>query len=141
MELKIRKTHLHAKTPTYATIGAACFDLMSCEWVNIRPGEWAIINTGLSFEVPEDHAMMVYGRSGLAAKGRISLGNCVGVIDSDYRGDVKVILRNDGLTMIEIRPYDRIAQAMVIPVPKVQFVEADLSETDRGAGGFGSTGA
>ena len=146
MEIKIKKLHPGAVIPQYATDGAACFDLCAVEvtygmtWVDTCKE----FHTGLSFEIPSGYAMLIFSRSGHGFKNDARLSNCVGVIDSDYRGEVKVKLtvdRNAG-EPLRIKEGDRIAQAMVIPVPRVSFVEAKkLSETVRGAGGFGSTGA
>lgn len=140
MKVKIQKLSRYAIMPTYATPGAACFDLHAIESVMIRSKEQGIVSTGLAFEVPEGYVMLVYARSGLAFKNRVSLGNAVGVIDADYRGEVKIALRNDGVGFHEVLPGDRIAQAMIVPVKAITFVEAELSSTDRGVGGFGSTG-
>ena len=147
MDIKIKKLHPGAIIPKYATIGSACFDLCALlEGVvvpvfNKTP---EIFRTGLSFEIPRGYAMMIYSRSGHGFNHEIRLANCVGVIDSDYRGEVKVKLSNDDTEdgWLAIQHGDRIAQAMIIPVPDVDFVEVDdLTETERGTGGLGSTGA
>lgn len=140
MNITIKKLSPSARVPTYGTGGAACFDLYASEPKSIRTKDQVVISTGLAFEIPTGFAMMVYPRSGLAFKNRVSLGNCVGVIDSDYRGEVKVAVRNDSIWSYDIAVGDRIAQAMIIPVDQVTFSEGDLSETERGEGGFGSTG-
>lgn len=126
--------------PTYATTGSACFDLYSADkTITIRAGDMQSIKTGIAVEVPEGYALMIYSRSGHGLK-RVSLANSVGVVDSDYRGEIKVLIQNDGFMYMDVNPGDRIAQAMVIPVQQVTFQEGELSETERGAGGFGSTG-
>lgn len=141
LSLKIKKLHPDAVVPKYATPGAACFDLVSIDEMAIGAGAAHTFRTGLAFEVPPGWAMMVYSRSGHGFKHGVRLANCVGVIDSDYRGEVQVRLANDGLTTIRICPGDRIAQAMLVPIPQVQMVEVEeLSDTERGTGGFGSTG-
>jgi len=140
MNIVIKKLSPSARTPTYGTSGAACFDLYASEPRWLRTKDQVIVSTGLAFEIPEGFVMMVYSRSGLAFQKRVSLGNCVGVIDSDYRGEVKVALRNDSVWSHEVAIGDRIAQAMIIPVNQVSFSEGDLSNTERGEGGFGSTG-
>lgn len=142
VRVKVKKLREDAILPVYATDGAACFDLHATEDKDIAPMRARAIPTGLSFEIPSGWAMLIYSRSGHAFKNGVRLGNCVGVIDSDYRGEVQVILHNDRDDCVfRVNPGDRIAQAMLIPVPCVALVEAtDLSETDRGAGGFGSTG-
>lgn len=141
MKVKILKRHPSAVIPHYATDGAGCFDICSVVNVVLRPQCREIIYTGLSFEIPEGHVLLVYSRSGHAAHG-ISLANSVGVIDSDYRGELKVMLHNRStLGFYEVNPGDRVAQGMIIPIPKIEFELVDtLSETERGMGGFGSTG-
>ena len=145
MNLKIKKLHPDAIVPQYATESAACFDLHA---INHEPPIFnstpLTIRTGLAFEVPEGHVMLIFSRSGHGFKNDTRLANCVGVIDSDYRGEVMVRLSRDLATteVLYLRKFDRIAQAMVIPYPRVTFEVVDeLSDTERGAGGFGSTGA
>lgn len=152
MLLKIKKLIDSAIVPTYGTPGAACFDLYACDipLVDIGPGEGGnvilanktVIRTGLQFEIPEGHVMLVFSRSGHGFKNDTRLANCVGVIDSDYRGEVMVKLTADfPKQLMEIRNGDRIAQAMVIPIVQNTFeVVEELGQTDRGAAGLGSTG-
>lgn len=146
MKVKVKKLHPDAKLPVYATDGAACFDLHALNGDHLVAGYSAEFETGLAFEVPEGHVMLIYSRSGHGFALNARLANCVGVIDSDYRGEVKVKLNRDAIDDSEgcgtqILAGDRIAQAMIVPIPKIEFVEADeLSETERGEGGFGSTG-
>lgn len=145
MKLKVKKLHPAAILPKYATDGAACFDLHAVE-----PDEWAIyptvpatIRTGLAFEIPAGFVMLIFSRSGHGFKHDTRLANCVGVIDSDYRGEVMVRLSRDSSQAqpLSVKEGDRIAQAMVVPYPRVEFIEADsLTDTERGDGGFGSTG-
>lgn len=140
--INIVKLHPEAVVPEYATPGAACFDLVSIDEMAIGAGAAHTFRTGLAFEVPAGWVMMVYSRSGQGFKHGVRLANCVGVIDSDYRGEVLVRLANDGLRTLRVCAGDRIAQAMIVPVQQVEFnVVAQLSETERGTGGFGSTGA
>lgn len=139
------KVKFAGNKPVYATEGAACFDLQSNEkFVQIRPGESAAVGTGTYVEVPDGHVMLVFSRSGHGFKHGVRLSNCVGVIDSDYRGEIKVKLHNDGLVPFEVSHGERIAQGMILPVPRVHTFEQvsleDLSKTERGEGGFGSTG-
>ena len=148
MKLKFKKLHPAAIVPKYQTPGAACFDLhahsdgVPAGWILSEDGGTAVIDTGLCFEVPEGHVMLVFSRSGHGFKNNVSLVNGVGVIDSDYRGPVAVGLRNDGPLPFRVQAGDRIAQAMIVPIPAVELEEVDeLSETQRGAGGFGSTGS
>lgn len=133
MQVKIKYLHPDAKTPTYATDGSACFDLYAasaCTATNKY-------DTGLAFEIPENHAMLVFSRSGFGFKNNATLSNAVGVVDSDFRGSVQVKYSST----IPAGVGDRIAQAMIIPVEQVTFkVTDDLTETKRGQGGFGSTG-
>lgn len=149
MKIRIQRIHPEAIVPKYATEGAACFDLHACfesadHASRIYRHQPKVIPTGLAFEIPHGHVMLVFSRSGHGFKNSTRLGNCVGVIDADYRGEVQVNLTRDDseLDMLQIRHGDRIAQAMLVPYPRVSFIETDgLTETDRGAGGFGSTGA
>lgn len=142
MQIKVKKLVSNAIIPQYATQGAACFDLSCTNSVVIAPGrEHLALRTGLAFEIPEGYVMLVYGRSGHGFKNGIRLANCVGVIDSDYRGEVMVKLHNDSDRALSVAAGDRIAQAMIVPVTQVAFEAVDeLSDTDRGTGGFGSTG-
>jgi dUTP pyrophosphatase len=137
--MKIKKLHPDAIVPTYGTTGAACFDLYSVK--DAYEPFRMLAPTGLAFEVPEGHVMLVFSRSGMGIRQGIRLMNYVGVIDSDYRGEVMIGLQNDREGSININPGDRIAQAMVIPVQQMTFEVVDeLSSTERGEGGFGSTG-
>ena len=148
MRVKIKKLHKDAVVPTYGTSGAACFDLyaVSATKQSITSAythhQTMTCNTGLAFEVPEGYVMMVYSRSGHGFKDDTRLANCVGVIDSDYRGEVVVKLTFDGVgSFPNIKEGQRIAQAMIVPVNQVSFdVVEELNETSRGVGGFGSTG-
>lgn len=151
MEIKVKKLRPDAWLPTYATDGSGCFDIYALDaegtWEVSDPllGQPATFLTGLSFEIPQGYVMLVFSRSGHAFKNDVRLANCVGVIDSDYRGELKIKLAHDGGEFRDellVKRYDRIAQAMIIPIPKVFFTEVeDLSKTDRGNGGFGSTGS
>ena len=143
MQVKLKKISPLAVTPFYASAGAACFDLVAAidHPVTITPRSSENLGTGLCFELPEGYVMLVYSRSGHGFKSHLRFVNCVGVIDSDYRGEVRVGLANDGITPYIVQPGERIAQAMVIPCPQVDIVEVkELSSTERGTGGFGSTG-
>ena len=142
MKLRILKLHPDAKVPTYQSEGAACFDLHALNSQQIGPlGDSAVFQTGVAFEVPEGYAMLVYSRSGQGFNHGVRLVNSVGVIDSDYRGEVMVGLRNDSLIRYQVNAGARIAQAMLVPIPRVTFEVAEqLSITERGENGFGSTG-
>jgi dUTP pyrophosphatase len=144
MKVKFKKTNPLAVEPIYATPGAACFDLTAVDNGEQHPSDPMafVYAIGLSFEIPPRHAMMIYSRSGHGFKDGVRLSNGTGVIDSDYRGPIMVSLRRDGSAGWR-RPVagDRIAQAMIVPVDRVEFEPVvELSETARGAGGFGSTG-
>jgi dUTP pyrophosphatase len=127
--------------PAYATSGAAGMDICAAESLNLRAGKRHAVATGFAFAIPDGHEVQVRPRSGLALKHGITCLNTPGTIDSDYRGEVKVILANLGEDDFMINKGDRIAQIVVAPVTHGHLVEVDdLDETERGAGGFGSTG-
>jgi dUTP pyrophosphatase len=127
--------------PAYATDGAAGLDVVAAEDVTLAPGQRHAVATGFLIAIPEGYEVQVRPRSGLALKYGITCLNTPGTIDHDYRGEVKVILANLGAEPFEVRRGERIAQLVPAPVMKAEFREvAALSETDRGAGGFGSTG-
>ena len=148
MELKINalspKIGREIPAPFYATPGSAAMDLHACvdEAVTIPAGGRAVIPTGLAIALPSaDYVALVFARSGLGIKHGVAPANCVGVIDSDYRGEVMVGLQNSGKEDYTVSPGDRIAQLMITPVVQAQVRLVDeLDETERGAGGFGSTG-
>ena len=141
MKLKIKKLNNEAIIPAYQTKEAAGFDLHSIEDVVINPGERKLIGTGLAFEIEYGYEVQIRPRSGLAYKHGIIVLNTPGTIDSDYRGEIKVLLINLGNEEFEIKKGERIAQAVVAPVIQAEIVEVDaLSDTQRGSGGFGSTG-
>lgn len=129
--------------PSYASAGAAGADLCSAEAgaVEIAPGQRVALATGLVIEIPDGFEVQVRPRSGLAARHGLTVVNAPGTIDSDYRGEVKVLLVNLGEERVTVDRGDRIAQMVVAPVTRVEFVESEhVNDTDRGAGGFGSTG-
>lgn len=143
-QLKIKKVRENAKLPTRGTVGSAGMDLYACidEPITLNGGDKAVIPTGIAIglDTPE-YAAFVYARSGLAIKHGIGLLNSVGVIDSDYRGEICVGVINQLKEPYTIEPFERIAQMVIQPVALPELVEVDsLDETDRGAGGFGSTG-
>jgi dUTP pyrophosphatase len=141
MDLRVRVLDQRAAWPTYQSPGAACLDLAALEGGTVWPGQVLIVPTGLAFEVPYLHVMMVYLRSSMAFKHGLGLANGTGIIDSDYRGEVKIALVNHTTSPVKIDAGQRIAQALVMPIPAVVPVEVDvLAETMRGEGGFGSTG-
>jgi dUTP pyrophosphatase len=139
--MNIQKTHPDAIIPTYATEGSAAFDLYAITLDDTSNPSTATFGTGLAFEVPQGHVMLVFSRSGHGFKSDVRLSNCVGVIDPDYRGEVKVKLRADGEQAPVIKQGDRVAQALVVKADRQDFTVVDsLSTTERGAKGFGSTG-
>ena len=141
MKLKIKKLNPEAIIPAYQTKEAAGFDLHSIEDIVLNPGERKLIATGLAFEIEYGYEVQIRPRSGLAFKHGITVLNTPGTIDSDYRGEIKVLLINHSNEKFEIKKGDRIAQAVVAPVIQAKIVEVDeLSDTARGESGFGSTG-
>ena len=141
--LKFKKLDARATPPTYGSAFSAGADLYACmdEAVTIAPGQAQFIHTGLAMEIPVGYAGLVYARSGVATKKGIAPANKVGVVDSDYRGELMVCLYNQSSEAYTVSPGERIAQIVITPVLAVEFVEAEeLSDTARGAGGFGSTG-
>ena len=143
MEIRIKKLNENATLPTYGSAEAAGADLYAClsEPVTIQPGETAWISTGLALEVPKGCAGLVYARSSLGVKRGLAPANKVGVIDSDYRGEIKVVLLNHGKQAQTVTHGERIAQFVITPVLTPAYQEvSELTDTDRGVGGFGSTG-
>ncbi|MBP5656466.1 dUTP diphosphatase [Candidatus Saccharibacteria bacterium] len=142
MKMKIIKFHDNAIIPAYQTKGAAGFDFCACidEPYVLKPGEVKAFSTGVGVEIPAGYELQIRGRSGLAYKHHISLLNGIGTIDSDFRGEMHVLLKNYSDKAFTIEPGMRIAQGIVAKYEHVNFEEvSELSETDR-AGGFGSTG-
>ena len=142
MKVNVKKLSEYAKLPAYGSEYAAGADLYAAEPVCIAPGETAFVHTGIAVELPAGTVGLVYARSGLACKQDLAPANKVGVIDCDYRGEVMVALHNHGRETRSVERGDRIAQLVIAPYYTAQFAEAEeLSETVRGAGGFGSTGS
>lgn len=143
MKVEVKKLRENAVIPTRGSVQAAGYDLYACidEAVTIKPHTTEKIGTGLAFAVPDGYFGAIFARSGLALKQGLRPANCVGVADSDYRGEYIVAIHNDTDEDKIIEPKERIAQMVVMPYLAVEFEEKDeLSETERGAGGFGSTG-
>jgi dUTP pyrophosphatase len=139
--MKVKKLHPDAIIPSYATEGSACFDISSIKDSYVEEDEPEVFGTGLAFEIPEDHVMLIFSRSGHGFKENIRLSNCVGVIDSDFRGELKVKLMMDQAGWFRVIKGERIAQGLVLPIKQVTFEEVEeLSNTARGTGGLGSTG-
>jgi dUTP pyrophosphatase len=141
MKFLIKRLHSDAVVPTYQTPGAAGADLYSVEDLEIPAGQVRMVGTGLSVETPAGFEIQVRPRSGLAAKHAVTVLNTPGTIDSDYRGEIKVILINHGQNPFPVSKGDRIAQMVIARVHQAGFEEViELNQTLRGAGGFGSTG-
>ncbi|MBY0555234.1 dUTP diphosphatase [bacterium] len=145
MKMKIKTwPHFKGELPSYQSAGASGFDVraqLEGKALTLKKGERALVPTGLSFEIPLGYEIQARPRSGWAAKHGLSLMNTPGTIDADYRGEVKVILVNLGQEDVVIQDQDRCAQLVVCPIYQAQFeLVSDLSDTERGAGGFGSTG-
>jgi len=143
VKVLVKKLHPSVQLPSYKTEGSSGMDLMAFieSSTKISPNSSALIPTGISVAIPNDLEIQIRPRSGLAAKSNISVLNTPGTIDSDYRGEIKVILFNHGSKEFIVKNKDRIAQMILVPILKVDFEEVeDLPETLRGSGGFGSTG-
>ena len=143
VKVLFKRLNPKAEIPKYKTSGSSGLDLMALieRPIEIKPQESALISTGISLAIPRDTEIQIRPRSGLAAKFNISVLNTPGTIDSDYRGEIKVILFNHGKEEFIVNNNDRIAQIVLMPILKVEFEEVeDLPETIRGTGGFGSTG-
>lgn len=141
--IAVKKLRSNAILPTYGSAAAAGADLYACldEAVTIEAGETMFIPTGIAMEIPEGCAGLVYARSSLGAKRGLAPANKVGVIDSDYRGEISVVLHNHGKVSQTVQPGERIAQLVITPVLTPIYEEAEeLTDTSRGSGGFGSTG-
>ena len=143
VKVLIKKLNSKVQLPKYKTDGSSGMDLMAFTEspINIRPQESVLIPTGITIAIPEDTEIQIRPRSGLAAKFNISVLNTPGTIDSDYRGEIKIILFNHGKEEFIINNNDRVAQMILMPIIKAEFEEVeDLPKTLRGSGGFGSTG-
>ncbi len=144
MEIKIKKLRENAIIPSRGSLFAAGYDLYACldgENITIEPHKSAKIGTGIAAALPAGYFGAIFARSGLATKQNLRPANCVGVVDSDYRGEFIVCLHNDSDEMKVINAGERIAQLVLMPFMEMDFIETDaLDETERGVGGFGSTG-
>ena len=143
MKIKVKKLNENAILPTYGSLSAAGADLYNLPGADtvIPPHETVMIHTGLAMEIPEGYAGFLFARSGIASKRGLAPANKVGVIDSDYRGEFMVALHNHSNVPAEIAGGERVAQLCILPVVHGEFVLSDtLDETERGEGGFGSTG-
>ena len=144
MKVRIKKMKENAIIPTYGTefsAGADLYSALDVDSVSIEPGDTFMVGTGVGVEIPNGYVGLIFARSGLASKQGLAPANKVGVIDSDYRGEIKVALHNHSNKVQSVKNGDRIAQFVIIPYIQAQFEEVDeLEESVRGAGGFGSTG-
>ena len=143
VKVLLKRLNPKAQIPKYKTDGSSGLDLMALieNPIKIKPQESSLISTGISIAIPQDTEVQIRPRSGLAAKSNISILNTPGTIDSDYRGEIKVILFNHGKKEFTVNNNDRIAQMILMPVLKAEFEEVEeLPKTVRGSGGFGSTG-
>jgi len=141
--IRVKKLSPNAILPTYGSDGAAGADLYACldETVSIAPGETVWVGTGIALEVPKGCAGLIYARSSLGVKRGLAPANKVGVIDSDYRGEIRVVLLNHSKEVQTVSPGERVAQLIITPVLTPEYEEvAELTDTERGVGGFGSTG-
>lgn len=142
-KVNIKKLSQNAVIPTYGSEFSAGADLYACldEEVEIRPGETFLVKTGIAMEIPKGYAGLIYARSGLATKRGLAPANKVGVVDADYRGEIMVALHNHSNQIQSIAPGERVAQMVIAPFLTAQFMEVEeLEDTERGEGGFGSTG-
>jgi len=138
IKIKVKKLHPGAKLPIHASEEAAGFDFYAVEDVEISPGETVLVRTGLSFEIPEGFCYQIWDRSGMGAKG---VHHFAGLIDSDYRGEIKIVLHNSKKESYKIAKGDRVAQGLFLPYFQGEFEEAqELNDTKRGQGAFHSTG-
>ena len=143
MDIKIKKMNELAKTPTRGSEYAAGYDLYAASGycIFIEPHETVMVGTGIAMEIPKGYFGAIFARSGLASKRGLRPANCVGVVDCDYRNEVMVALHNDTDEVVGIEPQERIAQLVLLPYVDLEFFDTDdLSDTERGLGGFGSTG-
>lgn len=143
MDIKIKKVRENAIIPTRGSEQAAGYDLYACidSPIEIEAHCTVKINTGICIEIPHGYFGAIFPRSGIASKQGLRMANCVAVIDEDYRGEWILPIHNDGHIIKTINPKDRVAQLVVLPYKEINFLEvSELSETDRGDGGFGSTG-
>ncbi|KAA1008841.1 dUTP diphosphatase [Paraburkholderia panacisoli] len=144
LDLKILDARMREQLPAYATTGSAGLDLRACldEPLTLNPGETALVPTGLAIHVADPgYAALILPRSGLGHKHGIVLGNLVGLIDSDYQGQLMISTWNRGETTFVLNPMERLAQLVIVPVMQAKFnIVDDFAESERGAGGFGSTG-
>lgn len=140
-EVKVMKLHPKAKLPFKATSDSCGFDLYTLKGVLLQPGQWKAVRTGLAFQLPPNYGMFLLPRSGIARRFGVNLINTPGLLDFGYNGEAILLLHNNSNKAVYIPAGWRVAQAVILPIPQVTFKLVDkLDETERGAGGFGSTG-
>lgn len=148
MKMKIKKLHEDSIIPKYQSRGASGFDLHALEEITLEAGETKLIRTGLAFEIPEGFELQIRPRSGLSLKTKLRISNAPGTLDADFRGEACVIMENTNNTFyskngdrkIVINKGDRIAQGVICPIFQAEFIEDELTSTERGSGAFGHTG-
>lgn len=140
IEIKIKHLDKNAKTPEKGTAYSSGYDVFSNETIEIYPGETLLVHTGIAVSIPPGYEIQIRPRSGLALHNSIGILNAPGTIDSDYRGEIGVILHNFGKKTFKVKKYDRIAQMVISQVKNINFISVNfLESTERGTGGFGST--
>jgi len=141
MQIKIKRIHPYIPLPQYHSEGASGFDLMSAENIPVPVGKTILVKTGIAVEIPRGYELQIRPRSGVSMKTGLMIKNSPGTIDSDYRGEIGVLIYNTGETFGHYINYgDRIAQAVLVPIVQAEFIEVDeLGDTVRGDGGYGST--
>jgi dUTP pyrophosphatase len=141
VEIPVRRDHVGLPLPGYAQPGDAGLDLCAAESITLKPGERGVVPTGLRLAIPDGHAGLILPRSGLALRHGVTVLNAPGLIDAGYRGEIRVLLINHGAEAVTLERGERIAQLVIQPVAQVRLVETDrLPDSNRGEGGFGSTG-
>jgi len=138
-DIKVQKIHPDAKFPEYKTPGAAAADVYSIEEVTIKPGEVVFIKTGLTLELPKGTFMMILPRSSLCLKQHLDMPHSIGLLDEDYRSELMIVYRNIGSENVTLEKSERIAQLLIGNYVKVNYIDGELSDSER-KGGFGSTG-
>lgn len=140
MTIKFKKLHNDAKIPIYKTSGACAADISIYEKVVIKPNEITFLKTGIALEIPQGYYISVYPRSSLCLKNHLIMPHSVGIIDEDYRGEIMIVYKNIGTDDVSFEAGERVAQLIINKYEKADFKEGILSETERGTGGWGSTG-
>lgn len=141
VKVKVKQLHVNATLPVYATPGSSGFDLSILQDLTLYPREVKLVPTGLAFEIPEGYELQIRPRSGLSLKTSLRIANSPGTVDSDYRGEVSIIVENTAQGgLLNLTAGQKIAQGVIVPIIRAELEFDDLNETVRGSGGFGSTG-